>query len=344
MKQIIAITGIILLSLGINSCKNEDWSFPDFDYTTTYFPYQFPVRTLVMGDYYFDNSMDKELKFLISVNSGGVYKNTENISVDFVVDPTLTDSLYNSSGGAKMYALPTGYYTLSNTSKITIPSGQPYGSVEVQLTQSFLDDPLAIGVNYVIPLRITASTTDSVLEGSRLSPTPDLRIPGDWVIRPKNYTLFGIKFVNEYHGTYLLRGRSVVTNTADGTPIDTVTYRNKYVEKNPIVSVSTASKDAVLYENSIQMPPTSPGKFQMNMTFDASGNAVLTKTSEYATLVSGTGKFSKNTEKWGGKDRHAIYLDYQLVESTRTHLVKDTLVFRDKGIKFEEFTPSIKTP
>ena len=80
----------------------------------------------------------------------------------------------------------------------------------------------------------------------------------------------------------------------------------------------------------------------MNMKFDASGNAVLTKTAKYTTQVSGTAKFSKNSEIWGGKQRHAIYLDYKLVETTRTHNVKDTLVFRDKAIKFEEFTPLIK--
>ena len=240
MKQITAIAGIILLTLGIFSCKNEEWSFPDFDYTTTYFPYQSPVRTLVLGDYYFDNTNDNQLKFLVSVNSGGVYKNTENITVEFVVDPTLTDSLYNSTTGTRMYALPTSLYTLSNTSTITIPSGQPHGSVEVQLTQSFLDDPLAIGVNYVVPLRITSSTTDSVLQGNPLVSNPDLRIAGHWATRPKNYTLFCIKFVNEFHGTYLLRGTSVVKRTIPDTTIETVIYRNKYVERNPLVSVVTA--------------------------------------------------------------------------------------------------------
>ena len=296
----------------------------------------------MLGDYYFDNTNDNQLKFIISANSGGAYKNTENISVDFVVDPALGDSLYNSSGGTKMYVLPASYYTLSNTSKITIPSGQPNGNVEVQLTQSFLDDPLAIGVNYVVPLRITASTTDSVLVGKPLISAPDLRIAGNWAIKPKNYTLFGIKFVNEYHGTYLLRGKSLVKRTIPDTTIETIIYRKKYVEQNPIVSVITSSKAAVLFENSIQLTSGSPGKFQMNITFDGSGNATLTQTTKYTTLVTGTGKFAKNSEKWGGKDRHAIYLDYKLVESTRTHYIKDTLVFRDKAIKFEEFTPLIK--
>ncbi|MGV8094983.1 MAG: hypothetical protein AB2L24_24275 [Mangrovibacterium sp.] len=64
-KKIIAFGSIILFIAGLFSCQNEDWSFPDFDYTTTYFPYQYPVRTLVLGDYYFDNTNDNQHKFLI---------------------------------------------------------------------------------------------------------------------------------------------------------------------------------------------------------------------------------------------------------------------------------------
>lgn len=336
MKRIIAIAGIILLTVGIFSCKNDQWSFPDFDYTTTYFPYQFPVRTLVLGDYYFDNTNDNQLKFLISVNSGGGYKNTQNISVDFVVDTTLTNNLYNSVGGGRLYPLPKKYYSLSNPSKITIPSGQPNGSVEVQLTQSFLDDSLAIGVNYVVPLRITESTTDSVLQGKAGKSNPDLRIAGDWVISPKNYTLFCVKFVNEYAGTYLFRGKDIISNG------DTMVYRNKYPERNELATVLTSAKNAVIYSNSIRLKAGSPGKFEMIITFDANGNAIITKSKKYSTIISGTGKFVKNAENWGDIDRHVIYLDYQLTEGARTHIIKDTLVFRDKGIKFEEFVPLIK--
>ena len=93
MKQLIAISGILFLTLGLPSCYNDDWSFPDFDYTTTYFPYQYPVRTLVLGEYMFDNTMDNQLKFLISARMGGVYKNGENINVEIAVTPSLTDSL-----------------------------------------------------------------------------------------------------------------------------------------------------------------------------------------------------------------------------------------------------------
>lgn len=95
MKRIL-ITGLIILALGMFSCENQEVSFPGFDYTTTYFPYQYPFRTLILGDYITDNTNDNLLKFLITANMGGVYENTKNITVNFVIDPSLTDSMYNS--------------------------------------------------------------------------------------------------------------------------------------------------------------------------------------------------------------------------------------------------------
>jgi len=37
---------VIILLFGLISCENEEITFPDHEYTTAYFPYQFPVRTL----------------------------------------------------------------------------------------------------------------------------------------------------------------------------------------------------------------------------------------------------------------------------------------------------------
>ena len=335
----ISIAIIILLTLGVYSCSNEEWDFPDFDYTTTYFPYQFPVRTLVLGDYYFDNTNDNLHKFSVNVNTGGAYENKKTISVDFVVDTTLARKLYNSVGGQRMYPLPEAYYTLSNASKITVPAGQFNGSVEVQLTESFFEDPLAFGTNYVLPLKITGSTTDSVLMGKSSVPDPDLRIASHWIIVPKNYTLFCVKFVNEYHGSYLLRGRSIITNGAD---IDTVIYRNKYLEKNEVVSVNTSARSAVVYSNKIRLVSGNAGNFEMNIDFDVNGNAIITKTPRYAAAITGTGKIVKGAESWNDTPRDVIYLDYQVVEGARTHSIKDTLVFRDKAVKIEEFTPEVR--
>lgn len=338
MKRIIIITGLIIFLFGLFACENQEREFPDFEYTTTYFPYQYPVRTIVLGDYYFDNTLDNQHKFLISAACGGGYGNKQNITVNFTVDPTLADGLYLSPGTQQMFALPTNYYTLSNSSQITIPSGQLSGSVVVQLNDNFFDDPLAIGNYYVVPLRITSSTTDSVLEGKTGVTDPDPRVPGDWVIAPKNFTLFCVKYVNEYHGNYLLRGIDVINE--GGTPIDTVVYRNKYVEKCEVVSVLTSARRDVKYSNKIR---PSNDNFEMIMTFDASGNATVTNTTKYpSAVITGTGKFSKGTEKWAEKARDAIYLNYQIDVAGKTHLVKDTLVFRDKAVKMETYTPVIK--
>ena len=45
----------------------------------------------------------------------------------------------------------------------------------------------------------------------------------------------------------------------------------------------------------------------------------------------------------GGQKRNVIFLDYKITAGTETHNVKDTLVFRDKGISFEEYVPKVIT-
>ena len=67
MKKIFLI---LTMFAGLISCQNFDIKHPDFNYTTGYFPYQFPVRTLVLGDYIYDNANDNAHKFVVSVAMG----------------------------------------------------------------------------------------------------------------------------------------------------------------------------------------------------------------------------------------------------------------------------------
>ena len=67
MKKILIILTLIT---GLIACNKQKDQFPDFDYTTGYFPYQYPVRTLVLGDYIYDNTNDNSHKFLISAAMG----------------------------------------------------------------------------------------------------------------------------------------------------------------------------------------------------------------------------------------------------------------------------------
>ncbi len=92
MKNYIFILLIILAVF--SACENQDWEFPDFDYSTVYFPYQSPVRTLVLGeDDLFDNSLDNEHKCLIMATMGGIYENKKDVTIDVVVDNSLCENL-----------------------------------------------------------------------------------------------------------------------------------------------------------------------------------------------------------------------------------------------------------
>ncbi|OQA03314.1 MAG: hypothetical protein BWY67_02444 [Bacteroidetes bacterium ADurb.Bin397] len=298
----------------------------------------------MLGDYYFDNENDKNLKFAISATMGGVYQNREDRFVDFVIDESIIRNMY--IGNQQVLPLPSRYYQLSHNSRIIIPKGKLSGSVMVQLTEEFLNDPNAIGPTgtvYVIPLRITGSTTDSVLVGKAAVANPDYRISSDWDVAPKNYTLFGINYINEYHGNFLLRGRSVQL-AREGVSVDTtIVYRTRDVETDREVVVRTASRNSVTFTKEIaRLKESSPGNFTMRITIDANGNGNITTDPSSSFSVTGTAKFVKNSESWGGKPRHAFYLDYMVDDGTYKNMAKDTLVFRDKGVYFQEFSPVYK--
>ncbi|MEL7119067.1 MAG: hypothetical protein AAFO07_06490, partial [Bacteroidota bacterium] len=64
---------LVLVLIGTLGCDNQDISFDDFDYTAVYFPFQSPLRTLVLGEDRIDNTLDNQLKFNIGVSIGGLY-------------------------------------------------------------------------------------------------------------------------------------------------------------------------------------------------------------------------------------------------------------------------------
>ncbi|MDD2381594.1 MAG: DUF5627 domain-containing protein [Mariniphaga sp.] len=341
MKKIIAIISLLVCMAGMFSCENDDWSFPDFDYTTAYFPYQYPVRTLILGDYMYDNSYDNNLKFKIGATMGGVYENKKDVVINFQVDPGLIRNLYNATGNTPILALPQNYYTLSSNNEIVIPKGEFSGSIDVQLSEAFFQDELSVGVNYVIPLKITQATTDSILVGMPGVSNPDPRVAGDWVLPPKNFTLFAIKYINEYDAKYLLRGHDQIKDAANNV-VDEITYRDKYVERDEIVNVKTVARHVARYSNNVRSSEESPGTFTMDMTFGSEGNCTITEADGSEFPVSGTGKFVKNGDSWGGEKRNVLYLDYIVDDGVYTHHVKDTLVFRNRTVTIEQFSPSVQ--
>jgi len=344
MKQTIKIAFPILLLLVVFSCKNEDWDFPDYRFSGTYFPYQTPVRTLVLGDYELvDNTKDNNLQFSIGVAIGGLYENKRDIKVDYVLDETLTQQLYTSKNDT-LVPLPQAYYTLSPAGTMVVPKGSMQGYIDVQLKDAFLNDPRAFKNRYVIPLKLTTTETDSILSGKTAKANPDLRIASDWTIVPKNYTLYVIKFINPYHGKFLYRGKDVLSNAA-GTKVDEVVYRQKFLEKNAVVALTTVGRTQVELTSAVRRTAGSPGNFKARLTFDAQGSTCVISTAPGSAYpVSGTGKFIKEGDEWGFKKRNTIILDYKITDATKGefHQVNDTLVMRDRAVVLETFTPVIK--
>jgi hypothetical protein len=137
----------------VNNLDDVDEAFPDYqEGTLAYFAYQFPVRTLILGNDIYDNSLANEHKCQIWATMGGAYVG-RNATVDFIVDESLCDNLYfldaNGNVAEPVRPLPTDCYKLL-ASKIDY-NGDQRGYVEVQFTDEFFKKEHAIDNYYVIP-------------------------------------------------------------------------------------------------------------------------------------------------------------------------------------------------
>ena len=333
----------ILLSI-LTAC-NKDWEFPDYKYTTVYFPYQSPVRTLVLGEDVFDNTLDNQKKIMIMATMGGVYENEKDVTIDFSVDNSLAQNLkFGTATGDNVIAMPANYYSFPKEMKITIPSGKLTGGVEVQLTDAFFADPRALKNTFVIPLKINSViNADSVLVGKSNVSSPDRRKAADWATAPKDYVLYAVKYINPYHGVYLRRGKDEVKGNGGNTALDTtLVYRKTFVEQDELSNIYTKS----LTQDTLSLNTRNRGSsanvpFGLVLTFNTNGDIAVSTPSSASYSVTGTGKFVQKGDMWGNEKRDVMHLNYKVAFGTTTHNFTDTLVIRDRGVKFETFTPVI---
>ncbi|MDR1527076.1 MAG: DUF1735 domain-containing protein [Dysgonamonadaceae bacterium] len=339
------ICGLLAIAAGVFSCKNSEQDFPDFDYTTGYFPYQYPVRTLILGNYIYDNANDNAHKFVISAAIGGVRENSQDRICRFVVDESLCDNAFFSDD-SPILPLPANYYSLSDNEKIVIAEGQLNGGIEVQLTEAFFNDPLAIGNAYVVPLRITGVTDlDTILQGQPLGINADRRIAGDWSVSPKDFTMFAVKFINPYHGAYLYEGQASLS----GGATEDSTYRAKFVEENEVVKMQTTGRTTVLINGLSFKSKALTGFFNLELLFDsdeytAEGgvNCRVQAPQGVAYTITGTGRYAIDAETYGGQKHDAVYLTYTVDHGTFHYAATDKFVFRDKGIVMEVYDLKVK--
>jgi hypothetical protein len=91
MKKIISALFSIIFLLG---CTNRNVEFDDYLYQSIFFPYQMPIRTLILGDESVgDNSIDREQAFTIGVTMGGVYENDKTREITLAYAPELAENI-----------------------------------------------------------------------------------------------------------------------------------------------------------------------------------------------------------------------------------------------------------
>jgi hypothetical protein len=355
MKKSILYIGLIL---GIVSCENMDTNFPDYDLQAVYFPIQLPLRTLSLGEDRMDNSVDRELKFDIGISIGGMYTNNKEWTVDYVIDTTLcmdtaaVPGYVVNQAGRPLKPLPSSYYTLSPTGTATIKKGDFSGLIRVELTQAFLDDSLAMTGEYVIPLQLTGTSADSILSGKAAEgiANPDKRIVAHWLANqtPKDWVLFGIKYVNAYHGSYIHRGMNI--RSVGGVPQDTVKYMTKYLVDNRIMKLTTVGKQTV-QSDAIGNQKTGAQKYSMQLNFTntsgETGSFTISPVTGAVYSVTGTGNFfdlSDTDETFSNLKFQSMHMQYTYVSGGNTHQCFDTLMFRDRGIVYQELRVPLFKP
>ncbi|MFT3902637.1 MAG: DUF1735 domain-containing protein [Niabella sp.] len=315
MKAGIQALGIFLLFLTITGCKKYADYQVDNNLSTVYFPYQKPVRTIV--------AEGSNGNFEVGVMLGGLRNNEKNIEVGFKVEPSLLDDA-GIMDGKSFELLPASYYSLADGAKIVIPAGSFDGTVKVTLTQQFFADPKALEKNYVLPLVITSSTSDSVLRGSVENG-----------IAAKDYTVVVLKYINQYDATYYHRGVRYGFDAA-GNPVDTLQYvrpeeESQYM-KNHVWTLTTTSLNTLVTDG-VAFNTTQAGQpYNLKLVVDDNKNVKIENVSTSLinnVIDNGGSRYDAENKKF--------YLNYEYTNepANKTYKMKDTLIFRNYNLALE---------
>ena len=319
LTKYIYVVALGALSFTLASCYNADRDFPDYEEgTTAYFAYQFPVRTLVLGNDIYDNTLDNEHKCRIWSTMGGAYGGRK-ATVDIMVDESLCDNLWFVDAGgnaaAPVLPMPKSYYTLS--SNAISYNGDSRGYVEVQFTDAFFNDPKSVENTYVIPLLMTnVKGIDHILTGTpREGLQPSRTNTDDWDILAKDYVLYCVKYMNPWQGKYIRRGVDNVTENGVTTTVvrkdmsfvntDLDHYKDNPVNQNDeVCGITTKNMSQAIFPVSFKRAGNL-ASISCNLILSFNGNQCTISTDDVDVESTGSGDFIiKGTEK-------AEYKDYQ---------------------------------
>ena len=335
LRRYTYIVALGALSLTYVSCYNSEHEFPDFEGgTTAYFAYQFPIRTLVLGNDIYDNTLDNEHKCRIWATMGGAYHGRK-ATVDIAVDKSLCDNLYfvdeGGNAAAPVLPLPSTYYKLLSDA---IPyNNDTRGYVEVQFTDDFFNDEKAIANTYVIPLVMTsAKGIDHILTGTpREGLSPSRTNTEDWEILAKDYVLYCVKYMNPWQGKYIRRG---VDNVSENGTTTTIVRRDlslvnsdlEHYTENPVnandevCGITTKSMTQAIFPVSFSIGKDEYGirpSQQCNLILTFNGSQCSISADDDEIPSTGSGEFIvKGTEKpeykdyqWGNMNGQPVQRD-----------------------------------
>ncbi len=329
LKKYIYGVALGTMALTYSSCNNADHEFPDYEGgTTAYFAYQFPVRTLVLGNDIYDNTLDNAHKCQIWSTMGGAYGGRDAYA-DIVVDESLCDNLYFVDEGgnpaAPVLPMPSSYYSLASNQ--IAYNGDSRGYVEVQFTDAFFSDPKAIENTYVIPLVMTGVRgIDQILTGTPLEgQSPSRTDTENWGVLAKDYVLYCVKYMNPWQGKYIRRGVDNVTEKGKVTQVvrqdfSLVNSDLEHLKENPVnandevCGITTKNMSQAIFPVSFK---TSGASLSCNLILSFDGNKCTISTDDENVTATGSGEFiAKGTEKseykdfqWGSNNGELVQRD-----------------------------------
>jgi len=367
LKKYIYGVALGVFSLTFASCYNADKDFPDYEGgTTAYFAYQYPIRTLVLGNDIYDNSLDNEHKCRIWSTMGGAYGGRD-ATVDIIVDETLCDSLWFPDEGGNPYTrvfpLPHDCYNYDElVSSVIKYNGEPRGYVEVKFTDKFFNDENSVKTYYVIPLRMTnVSGIDRILTGTPLEGyNPSRTNTEEWSVLAKDYVLYCVKYMNPWEGKYIRRGVDNVTENGTTTTVvrkdmslvntDLEHYKENPVNQNDeVCAITTKNMTQAIFPVSFK---TSGASILCNLILTFNGDQCTISTDDENVTASGSGEFiTKGTERseykdyqWGSNEgelvqRDILRLAYEVKFNDRDIQVStaDTLVVQTRDNNVRKF-------
>ncbi len=289
MKITLKLFAVALCALGMSSCYDSFTS--DFDYTSTYFAQQKPYVKLLETD-------SETLDLDAGVALGGVYGNSKTWTVDYTIDESLLTTHTEVTG---LTLLPSSYYTVSDDSQMVVNTGEIVGRVTFYIDKAkFMNDPIGLEGTYALPLRITRSDADSVLDGM-------------------DYTIIRLTYLNQEHGYYWITGDDTETTTAGS--VSTTSYR----EDDDEFVLNRRLQLTTLSENSWSVPYvgeyTSTG-YTMKFTMGSDGSTVTVSAMDDSniTQISGSGTYNKS------KTTFTMNYSYTDLDGN-SHSVMDELLF-----------------